>query len=433
MSKFLYLAGLVLLLSCSGSGTNDGNANGDDSSTVSVIVPPFEGDFRNDTVFIIDPTKETVVESPNGSSIEIPANVIVDADGNSIKSKVEMSFNQYHSTADIIGSGIPMLYDSAGVSNNFVSGGMFTLKAKSEGKEVFVKDGEKLKVNLASDKPDPYNFYELNEQSGDWTFQAAPTPVQMNPRFNPAALPIKPQEADKNAFVLDLDFDLSDYSELTAFNGIVWEYVGEDDSLDPRKNELVSKIKWTNFNLEPTYEQAYEYWLTMSASQYSFKTKVKAALQGEDFEEAMASYKAKKVEVAERIDRIQKPYVRSVEIEGFSTYNYDYVHSMESPEYIAADFDFGTENESKERSLVFVIYPESDVVVNYGYQDWATLFAIDKNQEAHVLAALPDNKLAIFRKDIKNSFGKKSYTFRMDVLEQKLEGKADLDRIIAEL
>ncbi len=135
MSKFLYLAGLVLLLSCSGSGTNDGNANGDDSSTVSVIVPPFEGDFRNDTVFIIDPTKETVVESPNGSSIEIPANVIVDADGNSIKSKVEMSFNQYHSTADIIGSGIPMLYDSAGVSNNFVSGGMFTLKAKSEGKE----------------------------------------------------------------------------------------------------------------------------------------------------------------------------------------------------------------------------------------------------------------------------------------------------------
>lgn len=432
MSKYLFFSAAVFLFSCSGSETGDGIGN--DTDTLSTVIkPPFKGDFQNDTVFVIDPTKETLVESPNGSSIEIPANCIVDADGKPVKSKVEVSFIQYHSVADIISSGIPMVYDSAGVSNNFVSAGMFTLKAKSEGKEVFVKDGEKLTVNLASDKPDAMNFYELNEQSGDWTFQSAPTPVQMNPRFNPADRPIKPQKADKNAFVLDLNFDLSDYSELTAFNGIVWEYVGTDDSLDPRKNEQASKIKWKKFDLEPTYEQAYEYWLTMSAAQFSFKTKVKAALQGGDFEEAMASFKEKKKKIAAIVDRLQKPFIRSVNISGFSTYNYDYVHSMTAPEAIVADFDFGSESNNKESALVFVVYPENNVVVNYPPDYWEKSFAIDKDQEAHVLAVLPDNKFAVFKKNISDAFGKGSYTFKMDVLKKKVESKADLDVIMAEL
>lgn len=432
MSNYWYLTTLIFLVSCSGSETGEGNENGDGSSMTSVIAPPFKGDFQNDTIFRIDPSKPTLVESPNGSSIEIPANIIVDGKGKAVKTPVDLSFVQYHSVGDIISSGIPMLYDSAGVSNNFVSAGMFTLKAESEGKTVFVKEGEKLTVNLASDKSDAMNFYELNEQSGDWTFQAAPTPVQMNPRFNPADRPIKPQKADKNAFVLDLNFDLSEYSELTSFNGIVWEYVGTHDSLDPRKNALVSKIKWKNFNLEPTYEKAYEYDLTMSASQYTFKTKVKAALQGEDFEEAMASFKAKKKEIAATIDRLQKPFIRSVNIAGFTTYNFDYVHLMTAPEYIAADFDFGASNGDKESSLVFVVYPESDVVMNYDPLVWSTLFALDRDQDFKILAALPGNKIAIFKKNINAVFGNKSYTFEMEVLDKKLETKADLDVIMSE-
>ena len=432
MKKYLLFAPAFILFSCSGEGSEDGMSGGDSTETT-VIVPPFEGDFKNDTIFRIDPTKETIVETPNGSSIEIPANILVDEKGKPIKKEVEVSFDQYHSVTDILASGIPMTYDSAGVTGNFVSGGMFTIKARSEGKKVFVKEGENITVNLATDKPDAFSFYEMNEQTGDWTYEMAPqTPVR-NPRFDPAARPIQPQKADKNAFVLDLNFDLSDYSELTAFKGIVWEYVGKDDSLDPRKNSSVSKTRWQEFDLEPTFEAAYEYWLTMKAGTNSFTTKVKAALQGEVFESAMASYKTKKKEIADRIDNIQKPFIQTVQIDGFTTYNWDYLCSMESPEKLIADFDFGSSNGDKEKSMVFIVYPDPDVVVTYKQDDWDKYFAIDKKDKAYVLAALPGNKLAVFKGDVSDCFGQESYTFKMKVLDEKLNGKADIDRIITDL
>lgn len=432
MKKYLLFAPAFILFSCSGEVAGDGTGGGDSTETT-VIKPPFEGDFQNDTIFKIDPTKETIVESPNGSSIEIPANILVDEKGKVIKKEVEISFNQYHSVADIIGSGIPMTYDSAGVSNNFVSGGMFTIKAKSEGKKVFVKEGENITVNLATDKAEPFNFYEMNEQTGDWTYEQAPiTPIR-NPRFDPSARPIEPQKADKNAFVLDLNFDLSNYSELNAFKGIVWEYVGKDDSLDPRKNPVVSKTKWNSFDLVPTFEAAYEYWLTMKSGPTAFTTKVKAALQGEDFDAAMSQFKTKKQEIADKIDQLQKPLILSVAIDGFTTYNYDYVHQMAEPQILAADFDFSSLNGDKDHALIFVIYPKSDVVVQYPKGMWAEQFAIDKSQNAHLLAALPGNRLAVFKKDISECYGKTSHTFSMTVLDEKLEGKADIDRIIAGL
>ncbi len=96
MSNYWYFATLIFLVSCSGSEGGEGNENGDDSSMTSVIKPPFEGDFHNDTIFRIDPTQPTLVESPNGSSIEIPANIIVDGKGKAVKTPVDLSFVQYH-------------------------------------------------------------------------------------------------------------------------------------------------------------------------------------------------------------------------------------------------------------------------------------------------------------------------------------------------
>lgn len=431
---FLGLSAGLILFSCGGSGEQADSGNSDTVVKNTVIKPPFEGSgFCNDTIFKIDPTKPNLCESPNGSSVEIPANVLVFDDGKPVTEPVEIEFNQYHSMSDIIASGIPMSYDSAGVSGNFVSGGMFSLYGRSNDKEVFIKEGETINVNLASDKSGPFNFYALNEETGDWTFQQAPIAPTKNPRYNPADFPIKPQKNNKDAFVLDLNFDLSDYSELQVFKGIVWEYVGNHDSLDPRKSDIVKKTRWDDFDLEPTYENAYEYWLTMKSPNRNFITKVRAALQGEDFENAMRSYKEKKKEIADKIDQLQKPLIRAVEISGFSTYNFDYMHDMLDPERIVADFDFGSSNKDKDKSLVFVLYPEKDVKVDYHPGDWANLFAIDKGTGSKILAILPDNKLAVFKGNIAEAYGKGSYTFKMDVHPEKLKDKGDLEKILIDL
>ena len=423
-----------ILTACSGEN-NGTNSNEGESieDEFTIITPPLSGDFQNDTVFTIDPTKATTVTAANGSSIEIPANILVDEDGKPVKKKVDISFTQYHSAADIIASGIPMQYDSAGVTNNFESAGMFTLKATSKKKKVFIKDGETVKVNLASDKADKMNFYQLDDQTGDWTYEMAPQSPIKNPRFDPSIVPLKPQERNKNAFVLDLNFDVSDYSELTAFSGIVWEYVGDHDSLDPRKNPIVGNVKWTDFSLEPTYENAFEYYLKMErgTSAY-FTTKVKAALQGADLEKAMAEFEAKKAENADKMDMLQKPFIRSVQISGFNTYNYDYIHSMKEPNPVLADFKFDKHNTSKDRSLVFVYYQEQNVVVNYPPENW-NLFAIDRAANCKILAVLPGNQLAVYNGKNSACYEKESYTFDMKVLDNVLNEKSDLENIIAGL
>ncbi|MBI3135828.1 MAG: hypothetical protein HYZ14_14215 [Bacteroidetes bacterium] len=426
---FTYLVPL-LLLSCSG-GTGE-NSSESDSLTASIINPPLKGDFQNDTVFVIDPTIENRVETPNGSSVVIPANTLVDADGNVIAEPSEISFVQYHSAVDILASGIPMTYDSAGASHNFESAGMFSLHGESQDKPVFIKSGAAINVNLASDKDEAFNFYQMNEQSGHWTYEHAPQPVLSNQRYDPSVKPIEPKKATNGAFVLDLNFDLSSYSELSVFSGIVWEYTGEHDSLDPRNNKEVASTKWTDFELTPTYEKAYEYLLTMKNKTKSFTTKVMAALNGDDFDQAMSTFQTKKVEIAQKMDRLQKPYIRSVSIGNFGTYNYDYIHSMQDPQPMVADFDFGTRNNDKEHALVFVMYPETGVVVNYPQDQWK-LFALDKKQDGKVLAILPDNQLAVCKNDLAQSYGKQKYTFKMTVLPEKVTSKQDLERIIAEL
>lgn len=432
MKKIAYIAAAILLIGCGGNEEGTDGTEGEEEATI--INPPLDGDFQNDTLFRIDPTIESTVSTPNGSSIDIPANVLVDDEGNLITSEVELSFTQYHSMTDIMASGIPMTLESAEESGSFISAGMFTLNARADKKEVFIKDGEELTVNLASDKGDDrYNYYDMDEQTGDWTYDNSPKmPVSRNPMFDASRIPVEPQKADKNEFAIDLDFDVSDYSELTAFNGIVWEYAGNHDSLDPRKNPIVGKTRWNDFTLEPTYQSGYEYYLTMTKNQLSFTTIVRAALQGEDFELAMAEFTNRKKEIVTEMDRIQKPFIRSVNISGFGTENFDCVHDMEDPQSILADFNFGSNNSDRESAMVFVIYPDVDLCVNYPSSVWDK-FAIDKASPFKILAILPGNKIAVNQNDPMEFIDAEKFEFSMNVLSKEVKEKGDLEKIIADL
>lgn len=427
MKKLLLISPVLLIFAC----TTQQTLNEDSiTASTSVIQPPLEGDFSNDTVFTIDPTIDNHVETPNGTSLDIPANCLVDKDGNLIKESVDIDFTQYHSAADIIGSGIPMTYDTLGEHYTFESAGMFTVRGFFNGEDAYVKDGKAIDVNLASDKNEKFNFYELDESTGDWSYEKNSTPEE-NPKFDPSVYPVQPEKVNEDAFVLDLNLDHSDFKELDHFSGIVWEYIGEDDSLDPRKNKWINSAGFDDFSLTPT-ERTFEYYLTMKNKKRSFTTKVRAALTGDDFDEAMSDFGDKRKELAQRMDRLQKPFIRSVSISGFGTYNYDYYHQMKEPEKILADFDFGKHNSEKENALVVVIYPEREVVVNYPMSQW-NLFALDKTADPKLMAILPDNKVAVCQSNLSASYGKEKYTYSMQVLDKRLKDKSDLVDVISSL
>lgn len=433
MIKFIPILFLSVLISC--AGNQHEIAENNTADLTSFMEPPLEGDFVNQQKYTIDPTVENKLEAPNGSSFTIPAKILVDANGDAVTGDVDIQFDQYHSMADILTSGIPMTYDTLEESFTFQSAGMFTLQAQSNNQPVYVKDGETIAMNLASDKPNdqPYNFYEMNPETRDWTFEPSATKLQGNPRFDPANYtPPAPEPVSEDAFVLDINFDLSNYNELSVFSGIVWEYTGEHDSLDPRKNETFQRQRWSNFELEPTYEVGYEYFLTMSNTKNQFTTRVKAALDGEDMEAALAEFETKKLDFEKKKEALQKPFIRSVNISGFGTYNYDYIYKVPDPQIMAADFNFKGANHLKEQALIVVIYEEDDVVVNYPKSKW-NRFGLSGGKEAKILAILPDNQVAICLDDVTKSYGKSNHTFNMQVLDKTVESKDDLIDLMASI
>ena len=426
MLKHTPIALALLLFACGGEETS--NPNNSVTNAQSVIAPPLEGNFSNTSVFTIDPTKENTLSTPNGSHFTIPANALVDKDGKLITEQVTVEFDQYHSAIVVLASGIPMQYDTLGESYTFKTAGMFTLEATVKDNPVYIKEGESIAMNLASDKSkqEPFNFYALNESTGDWTFEHSNSPVTRNPNFDAAAyLPQKPEAASDSAFILDVNLDQSNYAELSDFSGIVWEYTGKEDSLDPRLNEKFGKTRFTDIDLTPTNEKAYEYFMTFKSGTNNFTTRVKAALSAGDLDLAMANFTSKKTEIAKKIDSLQKPFIRSVDIQGFGTYNYDYIYHIENPVQLIADFDFGADNVQKDNAMVAVVYEDEAAVVNYPKGNWSS-FGLNRDAAPKVIAILPNNKIAVYSENIKNCYDLKEHTFKMTVLDKTIETKADL-------
>jgi len=419
---------LIICFAFSCTNTSNSNLTKEQKIEESIINERFAGHFINDTIFEIDPLVKNVLETSNGSSVLIPANCLLNNKGELVKEKVDITFKQYHSVLDIIVSGIPMDYDTLGQTYSFESAGMFNLTATCKtGEKLALKEQSKIEVNLGSDKEEKFNFYELDEQTGTWTCQPQTHKIKANKKYDPSVKIIEPKQGDENQFVLDLNFDVSSYKELDLFSGIVWEYTGDNDSLDPRKNDI-GKTNWTDFNLEPTYEKAYEYFLTMSTSKKSFVTKVKASLKGADFDLAMQAFNAQKIEMVKKIENLQKPFIRSVNISGFGTYNYDYIHKIEDPAELLADFSFDSESE-KDHALIAVVYEKEDVVVNYPQDKWK-LFSLDKKSTPKIIAVLPDNTVAVYKGNVKRCYNKKKFTFKMEVLKDKIKDKSDLLKAI---
>ncbi|WP_027420370.1 hypothetical protein [Crocinitomix catalasitica] len=400
---------------------------------ISSIQPPFSGDFHNDTIFTIDPSKINHLTAANGSNFTIPANAMVDKNGVLIKGNVDVKFVQFHSLDDIISSGIPMKYDTLGSNFTFQSAGMFDLKANQNGEVVSLAKDKSIDMNLASDIGDiPMNFYQINEKSGEWSYLAPSAPVVNNTKFDKKTIPLKPEKSSGDSFILDINFELSDYDELNGFDAVVWEYTGSHDSLDPRKNKKVMNNKWTSFDLVPTNEKAYEYYLTLKNTNTSFTTQVKAILEGANFDLAMTNFKQAKVAYAKKQDFNQKPYVREVAISGFGLYNFDYIHQMEEPIEMIADFDFGNKNHLKEKSMVVVIYEKENVVINFPYSDWKK-FNLDRKADPKILAILPDNEVAVCKENISKVYNKSNHKFKMEELSTKITDKDDLIEIIADI
>jgi hypothetical protein len=301
--------------------------------------------------FITEPSKKLAIRSSsyavnntNGgtithgtsSKIKIPKNSFVDKNGKDIVGDVTIEYREFHDMGDIIASGIPMHYDSAGHPFNLESAGMFEIKGTKDGQPVFIKPEKTLRVELASaTKEDRFNQYYLDTVAGNWEYLKRDNSIASMNRERSQSAGIKPQPAPnskletlKNEFekiiprkidsvktvyttrtnrlpqtkepakpvkqtpgrpTFKLDGSYDEFPELAAFDNILFEVGPENNNYSKELHE----ITWSDVKVSQGPVKGKNYLLTLSYRNRNEKLVVYPVLKAENFDKAQKNYEEK--------------------------------------------------------------------------------------------------------------------------------------------
>lgn len=296
------------------------------------INEPFEKIKVNNTSYKVDNSKGAEIRHSTGSKINIPKSSFVNKKGEEIQGEVEILYREIHDQAEIIASGIPMRYDSAGKEFTFESAGMFEIKGYQNGEPVFIKHDKPLTVEFNSKQPeDHFNQYFLDTVAKNWTYLKRDNPVvptQLQPpnpaeqkkelkkleqKFEPAIAaipkridsvqvvytkkidklekPSQPTKPNKSSGrpQFELDVDYKEFPELSAFKNAVFEIGTESTNYKPEMKD----ITWSSAEIEEGPKKGINYILVLKLKQRVEKLVVYPVLTGNDFAEALKKYEEK--------------------------------------------------------------------------------------------------------------------------------------------
>ena len=313
----------------------------------------------NSSGFIVPPapklrisySRYTVSNSAGGeikhhtsSKIKIPKNSFVDKAGEDIVGDVTIEYREFHDAGDIILSGIPMAYDSAGHKFNLETAGMFEIKGSKNGEPVFIKPEKKLEVELASTvKENRFNQYFLDTTARNWKYLKKDVPtgtvhnpstigpdslkpskklltlkeqieviipkkidsvkvvyvkkVERLPKYKEPRKPRVTEPTKRPTFQLAGSYD--EFPELTAFNDVVFELGPENTNYT---KDLLD-ITWSDVKISQGPIKGENYWLTLSYRNRVEKIIVYPTLRGKDLENANKQYTEKFAEYQQLVKK----------------------------------------------------------------------------------------------------------------------------------
>ena len=394
MRKLLLGGGacLLLLQACQTGGETISQTVHQESSPDFVsCIQPFEGLEIKPQVFEIEAGEKSVIKLKNGGKIEFPANAFVDASGKAVHGKVDVSWTEYHSLTDIMLSGIPMKYDSAGVQHDFQSGGMFTIKASQKDKELALAPEKKAHIDLASIQDTPcYSFYKIDEQSGKWDYitSSEGEKIPGNPGEKPAVKPEKPKP--DNFALIDVQVDYSDFPELAEQDIVAWKtknkivkqhfmQTATKTKLRPGETEGAYLLEIEN-NKKTYYYDVAPYTLA-DARQASQKNE--ASLE-KDFT----------AELSFQDDMRTGKILRSIDIETFGTYNWDCILHIPDHKEVVADFSFPEGVKDKSVSLFFIC-PELNASIRIPTDKQWENVRFDPKKRFNIVGIMADNSVVV--------------------------------------
>ena len=401
------------------------------------ILPPLKHVKIPENQFSFPAEKPYKISFQNGSEISIPESAFVDENGKTVEGEVSISYQEFHSLTDIFLSGIPMEYDSGGVVHNFKSAGMFTIKGFANGKPIFIADGKNIDVKMASEVSDEdgtYNFYELDESTGKWSYEST-VKSEITESYPKELIPEKIDKPTGNELIIELNLSLDGKSS-KEFKNCTWLYDGpiEDTSTI---NALLEKT-WSDVSLTKKEDKLYSYDLLLTSSNSSnvkATIPVKPLLFGKNREEALANIEANVNGLKQKLILANTPppapFSRWVSIDGFGTYNYDIIFKDPDRKKLLAKFTFEKEVNLNNLTVVLICAGQN-MVINYNSNNWDK-FSYNPHFDNILIAVLPNDEIAYMDantfQDV-HSYDGHEYEFKMKIHDGKIKNKEDLENLI---
>ncbi len=427
------------------------------------IIPPLDKSlaFQKQE---FDASKGTVFHQTTGTHIVIPANALIDKNGNPVKGKVELNFREFQNAREIFQSGIPMQTGDER-EKYFASAGMMELKVLQNGEELQLKKDAKVDVELASAiQPDAdFKLYFLTDNL-NWdngaAFETIPNARRDSALANLPERPDKPINpvADSNDFVFELVSDYKRMPHLKAWKDVKWTLVSADKGLQP---EEALRINWDKISLKKMDEETNVYTMDFKFFQTDYDGKIiektysmkaRPELSASELADAVLAYNtelvAYEIEFAaidqeeERL-KLEAGLLNKFEINSFGVYNIDKLKSLEILASVNLSFDFENElNPAFNRVMLYVIDEKERTVFKFNAFDWKHI-PITKNDYS-LVAILPDKKVAFVSKEdfrakinaatlspiLENKFHFVTERFSYDKFEKLIQPKENTPRFI---
>lgn len=408
-SPIIKITGFTVLLSLVLAACTTKPENNDQKASSGK--PPVITEQTPEQHIIANTDKAYNLKLAQGTIISIPAHAFVDAQGNNVTSPVTIQYKEQKNAVDILRSGIPMEYDSAGTEYILQTAGMFEINGTdTSGKAVFIHSHKKIQISMLSAQTAPnYNFYRYDTVAANWVFvekstidQQPNTAESANTETIPPA-PAEPKKYNPGNYVLDMKINVSEFPELQSMKGLMWEFAGENKADSPEFNAWIYQRSWSNIRLELINTEKSIFQLTLTDSQSSFKTTITPVLAGKSYAKAMKDYKkkfdayskmyAEKLAQEQQSASSQNLVYRTIGLGKFGIYNHDRLYRNTNPR-IAANFVLEN-GKSLNDYTVYLLCGEAATVVRYPQQKWQS-FAYPDTKNNCLVVFLNDGKVAIF-------------------------------------
>jgi hypothetical protein len=385
------------------------------------------------------------LHQPNGTHIQIPKNAFQDANGKLVKGNVELKFREFHTAESILMSGIPM--QMLNDRNQYMESlGMMELRAFKDGKELSLKSGKKVKVDLASTaKPTKdFKLYFL-EDDKQWKETGSFVTVNNDRRDNALAnlppissIPETPEspELDANDIVFVLNGNTKHSPHLKPYKGVEWKLVTKPGEEVPY---WAFRLNWDKIKIKPVKGEKRLFDITFKYSKKTHDEKtVKHAvtiqavpqLTGKELRLAKKQYKEEYANFEVLLEKIaleqeklaleqerlglESSVLNRFEINKLGIANVDCLYKLDVYVQVQLKFDFENNVSPKFTKVrMFMVMEEINSVVKYNAFDWDEVSVIDTRTE--LIMVLPGGIVARvspeeFQKKINTSTVSKHFT-----------------------